>query len=154
MHSFHIRHISAITSGHQACQTILGSEQNVMGTILFLNFHVLLYFLMTRILEDYVCFEEPLFIDPHFKVSTTNTTLSYWYIYQHLTITTNYIHPLGPYSLQSIGAAAAGSWAIGHNPGRVATPTQDTQIAQSFQQAGTHFADLGKMTGWINPISL
>ena len=27
---------------------------------------------------------------------------------------------------QSISAAEAVSWAIGHNPGQVATPTQDT----------------------------
>ena len=27
------------------------------------------------------------------------------------------------------------SWAIGHNPGQVATPTQDTRMAQSSQQA-------------------
>ena len=33
---------------------------------------------------------------------------------------------LGPYSVQSVGAAAAVSLAIGHNPGRVATPTQYT----------------------------
>ena len=36
------------------------------------------------------------------------------------------IHPLEPYSLQSVGAASAVSLAIGHNPGRIATPTQDT----------------------------
>ena len=36
------------------------------------------------------------------------------------------IHPLGPYSVQSIGAAKAVSLALGNNPGRVATPTQDT----------------------------
>uniref|UniRef100_A0A8C4N7N1 Ig-like domain-containing protein n=2 Tax=Eptatretus burgeri TaxID=7764 RepID=A0A8C4N7N1_EPTBU len=36
------------------------------------------------------------------------------------------IHPLGPYSVQSIGAAQAVSWAIGHNPGWVTTSTQDT----------------------------
>ena len=36
------------------------------------------------------------------------------------------IHPLGPYSLQSVGAAKAVSWAIEHNPGQVATLTQDT----------------------------
>ena len=38
------------------------------------------------------------------------------------------IHPLGPYFVQSVGAAEAVSLAIGHNPGRVATPTQDTSI--------------------------
>ena len=36
------------------------------------------------------------------------------------------IHPLGPYSVQSIGAAEAVSLAIGYNTGWVATPTQDT----------------------------
>ena len=56
-------------------------------------------------------------------------------------------NPLGPYSVQSVGAAKAVSWAIGHNPGWVATSTQDTRMAQSSQQAGTHFADLGRMTG-------
>ena len=81
-------------------------------TILFLNVHISIYFLMKRIFADYVCFEEPLFNYIHFKISTTNTTLSYWYIYRHFTITANYIHPLGPYSRQSVGAAAAGSWAI------------------------------------------
>ena len=54
---------------------------------------------------------------------------------------------LGPYSVQGVGAAKAVSWAIGHNPGQVATPTQDTRMAQSSRQAGTHFADLGQMTG-------
>jgi len=48
---------------------------------------------------------------------------------------------------ESVGAAEAVSWAIGHNPGRVATPTQDTRMAQLSQQAGTQFADLGRMTG-------
>ena len=43
------------------------------------------------------------------------------YVYIHI-----YIHPFGPYSVQSVGAAEAVSLAIGHNPGRVATPTQDT----------------------------
>ena len=57
------------------------------------------------------------------------------------------IHPSGPYSVQSVGAAEVVSWAIGHNPARVATPTQDTRIAQPSQQAGTHFVDLGRMTG-------
>ena len=36
------------------------------------------------------------------------------------------IHPLRPYSVQSVGAAKAVSLAIGHNPGWVATPTQYT----------------------------
>ena len=36
------------------------------------------------------------------------------------------IHPLGSYSMQSVGAAWAVSLGIGHNPGRVTTPTQDT----------------------------
>ena len=49
------------------------------------------------------------------------------------------IHPLGPYYVQSIGAAKAVSWAIGYNPGWVATLMQDTRMAQSSQQAGTHF---------------
>ena len=35
------------------------------------------------------------------------------------------IQPLGPYSVLSVGAVKAVSLAIGHNPGRVATPTQD-----------------------------
>ena len=50
---------------------------------------------------------------------------------------------LGPYSVQSVGAAQAVSLAIGHNPGRVATLTV-------YQQAGTHFADLERMTGRVN----
>ena len=54
---------------------------------------------------------------------------------------------LGPYSVQSIGAAEVVSWATEHNSGWVTAPTQDTQMAQSSQQAGTHFADLGRMTG-------
>ena len=41
------------------------------------------------------------------------------------------IHPLEPYSVQSVGAAEAVSLAIGHNPGRVATPTQDTRMTRS-----------------------
>ena len=57
------------------------------------------------------------------------------------------IHPLGSYSVQSVGAAEAVSWAIGNNPIQVVTPKQDTQMAQSSQQAGTHFADLRMMTG-------
>ena len=61
--------------------------------------------------------------------------------------TTPSIHPLEPYSAQSIGAAKAISWAIGNNPGWVANPTQDTQMAQSSQQAGTHFSNLRRMTG-------
>ena len=35
---------------------------------------------------------------------------------------------LGPYSVQSVGAAKAASLAIGHNLGRVATPTQYTSM--------------------------
>ena len=38
------------------------------------------------------------------------------------------IHPLGPYSVQRIGAAKAVSLTIGYNPGQVATPTQDTSM--------------------------
>ena len=52
---------------------------------------------------------------------------------------------LGPYSVQSVGAASAVSLAIGHNPGRVATPTQDTS------KLALIFADLGRMTGRVNP---
>ena len=37
------------------------------------------------------------------------------------------IHSSGPYSVQSVGAAEAVSWAIGYNPGWVATPTQDIE---------------------------
>ena len=66
--------------------------------------------------------------------------------YKHKAYGWNIHHPLGPYSAQSVGAAEAVSWAIGHNPGRVATPVQDIQMAQSSQQAGTHFANLGRMT--------
>ena len=36
------------------------------------------------------------------------------------------LHPSGPYSVQSVGAAEAVSKTIGHNPGWVATLTQDT----------------------------
>ena len=61
------------------------------------------------------------------------------------------IHPLGLYPVQSVGGTEAVSWAIGHNPGRVATPTQNTRMAQSSQQAGTNFANLRRMTGWVNP---
>ena len=38
------------------------------------------------------------------------------------------IHPLEPYSVQSVGAASAVSLAIGHNPGWVDTLTQDTSM--------------------------
>ena len=38
------------------------------------------------------------------------------------------IHPFGPYSVQSVGAAETVSLAIGHNPGRVTTPTQYTSM--------------------------
>ena len=65
----------------------------------------------------------------------------------------NQSNPSGPNSVQSIGAANAVSWAIGHNPGWVATSTQNTQMAQSSQQAGIHFADLERMTGRVNPTS-
>ena len=54
------------------------------------------------------------------------------------------IRPMGPYTVQSVGAAEAVSWTIGYNPGWVTTLMQDTQMAQSSQQAGTHFADLGR----------
>ena len=37
------------------------------------------------------------------------------------------------HTLYSVGAAEAVSWANGHNLGRVTTPTQDTQMAQSSQ---------------------
>ena len=40
------------------------------------------------------------------------------------------IHPLGPHSVQSIGAAKAVSLAVGHNPGRVATPIQWTSMLE------------------------
>ena len=60
-------------------------------------------------------------------------------------------NPPGPYSVQSISAAKVVSWAIGHNPGWVTTPTQETQMAQSSQQAGTHFANLRRMAGEIKP---
>ena len=66
-----------------------------------------------------------------------------WILFEH----TSYIHPLGPYSVQSISAAEAVSLVIGHNPGRDPTPTQDTRMTRSSQQAGTHFADLGRMAG-------
>ena len=59
--------------------------------------------------------------------------------------------PLRPYSMQSVGAAEAVSLAIGHNPGWVTTLMQDTQMAQSSKQAGTHIADLRRMTGGVNP---
>ena len=49
--------------------------------------------------------------------------------------------------MQSVGAAEAVSWAIEHNPGRVATPMQDTQNDFLTQEAGTHFADLRGTTG-------
>ena len=45
---------------------------------------------------------------------------------------------------QIVGAAKADSLAIGHNPGWVATPKQYTSML-------THFADLGRMTGRVNP---
>ena len=97
------------------------------------------------------------------------------------------MHTLGPYSVKSVGAALTVSWARGHNPGQVTTPTQDTSkeeekgdeigtilcaecwcclssflgyLTQSwtgrhsdtvYQHAGTHFADLGRMTGRVNP---
>uniref|UniRef100_A0A8C4Q8B4 Metalloendopeptidase n=1 Tax=Eptatretus burgeri TaxID=7764 RepID=A0A8C4Q8B4_EPTBU len=49
------------------------------------------------------------------------------------------IHPLGPDSVQSVGSAEAVSLAILHNLGWIAAPTV-------YQHAGTHFADLGRMT--------
>ena len=58
-------------------------------------------------------------------------------------------HPSAPHSVSNIGAAEAFSWALGHNPGHVTTPTKDTQMSQSSQQAGTHFANLRRMTGCI-----
>jgi len=70
----------------------------------------------------------------------------------HVDLSEYFIHPLGPYSVQSISPAKAVSWAIGHKAEQVITPTQDTQMAHSSQQAGTHFANLRRMTGWINPI--
>ena len=54
------------------------------------------------------------------------------------------IHQWGPYSVQSVGAASADSLAIGHNPGQIATPTVD-------QHAGTHLANLGRMTDRVKP---
>jgi len=36
------------------------------------------------------------------------------------------IHPLGPYSKKSVGAAEAVSLTNGYNPGQVTSPTQDT----------------------------
>ena len=35
----------------------------------------------------------------------------------------------------------------GHNPGQVATPPQDVQMAHCLQSAGTDFANLNWMTG-------
>ena len=67
-------------------------------------------------------------------------------VYGHAVVRRD-IHPLGLYSAQSISVAKSVSWAVEHNPEWVTTPTQDTRIAQSSQQAGTHFADLGRMTG-------
>ena len=43
-----------------------------------------------------------------------------------------FIHPLGPYSVQSVGAASAVSLAIRHNLGWVATPTWDTSKLALF----------------------
>ena len=37
-------------------------------------------------------------------------------------------HTLGPHSVQSVGAAEAVSLAIGHIPGQVTTPKQDTSV--------------------------
>jgi len=54
-----------------------------------------------------------------------NPSTTFWNILH--TVKTS-IYPLGPYSVQTVGAAWAVSWAIGHNPGRVATPTQDTSV--------------------------
>jgi len=65
--------------------------------------------------------------------------------FMHASHVPNY--PSGAYSTQSVSAAEAVSWSIGHNPGMVATPMQDTRMARSSQQAGTHFADLRRMTG-------
>ena len=42
------------------------------------------------------------------------------------------IHPSGPYSVQSVGAAKVVSLAIGHNSGQVTTPTQDTSMLALF----------------------
>ena len=43
--------------------------------------------------------------------------------------------------------AKAVSWTIGYNLEQVTTLTQETKMAQSSQQAGTHFANLRRMTG-------
>jgi len=53
---------------------------------------------------------------------TFNTLLNH----HHDTNQSTTIHPLGPYSVQSVGATSTVSLAIGYNPGRVTTPTQDT----------------------------
>ena len=51
------------------------------------------------------------------------------------------------HTLYSVSAAEAVSRTIGHNPGQVTTLMQHTQMAQSSQQAGTHFANLRWTTG-------
>ena len=56
-------------------------------------------------------------------------------------LTGHSIHPLGPYSVQSVGAASAVSWAIGHNPGWVTTSTHE------ISKLALIFADPRRMTG-------
>ena len=56
--------------------------------------------------------------------------------------------------MQSVAAAEAVSLAIEHNSAWVTTPMQDIWMAQSSQQAGTHFANLKRMTGQVNPPSV
>ena len=85
-----------------------------------------------------------------------NKNIKNLFLHNHLTndvklhtydqLATRNIHPLGPYSVESVGAAEAVSWANGHNPGQVAILTKDARMAQSSQQAVTHFGDLGRMT--------
>ena len=72
-------------------------------------------------------------------------TCTHIHTYIHISI-----HPLGPHSVQSVAAEAV-SLAIGHKPWRVATPTQDTPMVQSSQQAGTRFANRGRTTDCVNP---
>ena len=55
--------------------------------------------------------------------------------------------------MQSVGAAETVALAIGHNPialGYWAIATGNHSDT-GYQQSGTHFADLGRMTGRVNP---
>ena len=56
------------------------------------------------------------------------------------------IHPSGPYSVQNVGAACLSSLL-----GYWAQSWTGRHSDKGYQQAGTHFTDLGRMTCRVNP---